>query len=133
MEYEQLVPAWDTATEQAKLDLMVTFQGSTHYVDVAVVSPTSQDAARCAAAAKVDGHACRRETQEKHKRYPATAGPSLYAFVLETHGRPSAEAAAYLRRWATDSTDANAAWNELSVILQRGNARMVCGAAGLRR
>lgn len=65
---EQRAHAGDRPGEEAVLDIPYTepTSGVRRWVDVAVVSPTSEDALRDRAAAARDGAAARREVHAKH-------------------------------------------------------------------
>ena len=85
---EQRVPAWDTATEHAILDVAYNDAvAGRRYVDLAVVAgSTHVDVAP-------DVRVARHE-KFKHKRYP---GPALVPFVVDVRGAWGAEALAWLK------------------------------------
>ena len=71
----------------------------------------------------------------KRARYPPRGG-ELVPLVFEAGGRPSDEAAAFLRSYGDGLSDVERAaalgglWRQLSRTLQIGNAEMVLSAVG---
>ena len=106
------------------------------YVDVRVTCELSENADRMRPRAHKDGSAAAESANEKRRRYPASKvpGASLVPFVLECGGRPCEEAAALVRYWGSVSFDpalsTSMLWQELSTILQIGNAECILSALG---
>jgi len=134
---EQFVPAWNKRRKPtpehpegklvlAKLDVSCMVNARRTHVDVAIpsaatLSPGTERTARAAE----DGRAAAQMVRDKRERYPPDKNPGegLVAFVVESLGRPSAEAAAFLRALApTDPAQRavvlRAAWQALSIIIQ---------------
>ena len=75
----------------------------------------------------------------KRVRYPL-AGASLIPFAFEDGGRPSEEAAAFVRMLGASRTEAEEGnlewggtarlWQECSTLLQLGNAELILSANG---
>ena len=89
-----------------------------------------------------DGRAAADAAADKHRKYPL-GGASLVPFVLEAGGRPGEDAVVVVRRMAAAAradrgeTGAHEAgltapqlWQELSIILQNGNAEIILSAIG---
>ena len=74
---------------------------------------------------------------EKRRRYSA-AGPALRPLALEAGGRPATETAAFVRETGAALASYGPAvgqltaqlWQELSGLLQLGNAELLLSAAG---
>ena len=70
----------------------------------------------------------------KRTRYPPAGGAELVPLVFEAGGRPSDEAAAFIRSYGHGLSDDDRAavvgrfWRQLSRRLQIGNAEMVLSA-----
>ena len=71
--------------EHARMDLVFKLNGSTTYLDVAMVSPFSCNPALVAAASTRAGHMAKRAEKYKFDRYSHI---NLVPFILETTGRP---------------------------------------------
>ena len=131
---EQVVPHWSTADEAAVLDVVrVGRDGAVEYFDVTVAGALPDRGVERAAAVRDGARACEL-ARRKHRRYP---GPGLTAVAWEAGGRPGEETEAWVRGLfrhlpsAEQAGRAAAAWQRLSVTLQRGNAAMLT-AAGAR-
>ena len=80
--------------------------------------------------------AAAQEVDSKRTRYPPRQGLELIPMVLEAGGRPSEEAAAFVRSYGADLEEDERGellgrlWREISVTLQTGNAEMVLSALG---
>jgi hypothetical protein len=132
---EQYVPRWDRqredgTVERAKLDVTYVHNGRRVFVDVSVVSARSNNAALRRTRAARDGAAAAREEDSKRLRYP---GPDLRPFAVEALGRPGESAAALLRELAPAEPQERSAflakaWQDLSVLVQRGNAELLLRA-----
>ena len=85
---------------------------------------------------------CKKHVRVCVWRY-AEAGASLIPFALEAGGRPSDEAAAFVRLMGSVYTETHGSedgepapspvgrlWQELSTLLQRGNAELILSAIG---
>ena len=147
---EQHVPAWDRANpysgewEEARLDVATADvnTGQPLYVDVVVKTAFSVDAATLRRRARRDGCAASDAAAGKRRRY-ANAGAQLVPFALEAGGRASDEAAAFVRLCGSVYTETHKnddgepapsptgrLWQELSTILQLGNAELLLSAVG---
>ena len=145
---EQHVPLWDRdttdenwETEQAILDVVYSDPrtGAPMYIDAVVKCAHTDDPARLRARARKDGRAAAEAATGKRVRYPL-GGASLIPFAFEDGGRPSEEAAAFVRMLAASRTEAEEGsvewggtarlWQECSTLLQLGNAEMVLSANG---
>ena len=147
---EQRVPAWDTVDpvsgelEEARLDVATSDAGTgaALFFDVVVKCAFSTDLALLRRRARRDGCAAADAAGEKRRRYP-TAGASLWPLALEAGGRPSDEMAAFVRLCGSAFTDTHKSedgdpapspvsrlWQELSTLLQLGNAELLLSAVG---
>ena len=140
---EQLVPAWDRVNrrtgllEAAKLDVATTdpSTGRPVFVDWSITCEYSEYAPRRQARSNNDGAAAAAMVREKRDRYPPSGG-DLAPLVFETLGRPSDEAAEFIRAYGQNLGEAERGevlarvWRQLSRHLQRGNAEMVLSAIG---
>ena len=135
---EQRVPAWDRVDpttgrlEEAVLDLSLRdpAEGRLVHVDWSVTCEHSDYAPRRHARAHKDGLAASHMVEVKRARYP-TGGGELVPLVFEAGGRPSDEAAAFIRSYGHELADDERAavvggfWRRLSRKLQIGNAEIV--------
>ena len=144
---EQRVPQWDVVDgrtgelEQAVLDVVVTDPGNgvSLYVDAVVKCAHTDDPGRLRARARKAGRAAAEAAMDKRRRY-AQAGANLIPLAFEDGGRPSEEAVAFVRRLGAARTEAEEGslewggtarlWQEVSTILQLGNADLVLSANG---
>lgn len=147
---EQRVPQWDSVDAvsgevlEARLDVATTDigTGAAMFVDVVVSAASSADPALLRRRARRPGRAASDAAAAKRRRY-AAAGAALVPFALEAGGRPSDEAASLVRLCGsaytvTHRTDdgepapcpTGRLWQELSVLLQLGNAELLLSAAG---
>ena len=135
------MPAWDRVDpttgrlEEARLDLSIRdpAEGRLVHVDWSVTCEHSAYAPRRHARAHKDGLAATQMVEVKRARYPARGG-ELVPLVFEAGGRPSDEAAAFLRSYGVGLSDVERSaalgglWRQLSRTLQIGNAEMVLSA-----
>ena len=109
--------------------------GQLLYLDATITRAHSDDAARLQARSRRDGSAAEEAANAKHARYRA-AGGGLVALAFETGGRAAEETVAFLRGYALDaeledpSVGLGRLWQELSLLVQTGNAEMVRSAVG---
>jgi len=100
------------------MDVVVGHGNLQVWIDVAVVSPTSECTRTLRTRARKDGDAARTEEQVKRRRYGARVSP----FVVEAGGRPGASARALLMKFAledpTVALDVGHAWLAVSSIIQ---------------
>ena len=99
----------------------------------------SDDAARLRARASHAGRAAADAAAGKRRRYPQ-AGANLVPLALEDGGRPAEETVEFLRMLGATRTQAEGGstewggvarlWQELSTVLQLGNAELVLSANG---
>jgi len=147
---EQRVPQWDLvdpasgAVQEARLDVATSDigTGAPMYVDVVISAAFSADPALLHRRAQRPGRAASDAAAGKRRRY-AEAGAALVPFALEAGGRPSDEAASLVRLCgsaytSTHKTDdgepaprpTGRLWQELSILLQLGNAELLLSAVG---
>ena len=140
---EQRVVAWDRINpetgkpELAKLDFATrdAATGLPICVDTCVACAHSGYQPRQQARANKDGLAATNAVDEKRRRYPP-AGGDLVPTAFETGGRPADETAAFVRSWghgldpAERSEVIRYGWQQLSTVLQTGNAEMLLSALG---
>ena len=147
---EQRVPEWDLINpedgtlEEARLDVATSdvATGAALFMDVVVKTAFSIDPAVLRRRARRAGTAASDAAAGKRRRY-AEAGASLIPFALEAGGRPSDEAAAFVRLMGSVYTETHGSedgepapspvgrlWQELSTLLQRGNAELILSAIG---
>ena len=140
---EQRVTAWDRTNprtgvlEEAVLDVATrdAITGFPIYVDATVTCAHSGSQPRQRARANKDGLAVSNAVDDKHERYPASGG-ELVALAFEAGGRPGEETVAFVRSWGHGADPAERieiiryAWQQLSTILQTGNAEMILSALG---
>ena len=138
---EQLVPAWDRVNqrtgllEAAKLDVATTdlATGRPVYVDWMITCEFSENAPRRQARSNNDGVAAAAAVRAKRIRYPPSGG-DLAPLVVETLGRPSDEAAEFIRAYGQCVDEAargevlGRVWRQLSHHLQRDDAEMLLSA-----
>ena len=85
--------------------------------------------------ARKDGLAVVTAVGVKRRRYPPSGG-GLIPMAWEDGGRPAEETVTYVRSWAHSfppserSEVIRYAWQQLSVLLQTGNAEMILSAVG---
>ena len=147
---EQRVPQWDLVdpetgdVEEAILDVATSDvgTGAPLYVDVVVKCAFSTDPAVLRRRARRAGCAASDGAAAKRRRY-AAAGASLVPFALEAGGRPSDEAAAFVRLMGSVYTvnhqiedgvpapsPTGRLWQELSTLVHLGNAELILSAIG---
>ena len=130
--------------EEAVLDVVTTdpSTGQVVFVDVTVTTACPDDAARLRSRARHDGRGAADAAADKRRRYDK-AGANLVPMAFEDGGRPAEETVAFVRRCgaAADRVDPFRAgsggqpvvarlWQELSTLLQLGNAELVISANG---
>ena len=146
---EQRVPEWDTVDPEtgelqaAVLDVVSSDArtGRPWFGDVVVKEAFSVDAATLRSRARRDGAAAADAAGEKRRRY-ALAGPALVPLPFEAGGRPGEDTIGFVRRcgaaWAAQHGEEGAEkklvtgrlWQEVSTLLQLGNAEMILSANG---
>jgi len=147
---EQRVPEWDLVDDatgdiqEAILDVATShaLTGARLFFDVTVRCAYSSDPSRLGARARRNGRAAADGACAKRRRY-ATAGGSLIPLAFEAGGRPADETVAFLRQcgsaWAaSNATEDGFApspitarlWQEVSTLLQLGNAELLLSAIG---
>ena len=140
---EQRVVAWDRVNprtgllEEARLDVATrdALTGRLVFVDVTVTCAYSGYEPRQRARARKDGLAVVTAVGVKRRRYPPSGG-ELIPMAWEDGGRPAEETVTYVRSWAHSFPPAERseviryAWQQLSCLLQTGNAEMILSAVG---
>ena len=140
---EQRVVAWDRVNprtgllEEARLDVATrdALTGRLVFVDVTVTCAYSGYEPRQRARARKDGLAVVTAVNGKRRRYPPSGG-ELIPMAWEDGGRPAEETVTYVRSWAHSfppgerSEVIRYAWQQLSCLLQTGNAEMILSAVG---
>ena len=140
---EQRVTAWDRVSPQtgelelARLDVATrdAVSGRPIFLDVVVTCAHSVTWTRQRARAGKDGLAAVNAADDKRVRYPPSGG-ELVPLSFETGGRPGAETTAYVRSLGYGYEPAEKteviryAWQQLSTIVQIGNAEMLLSATG---
>ena len=140
---KQLVTAWHRTNprtgewEEAKLDVATrdAVTGAAVYLDVSIACAHSDDQSRQRARSGRDGLAAQSREDDKRRRYPPHGG-DLVPVVFETGGRPGDAAVAYVRSLAHGLEGAartevlRYAWQQLSCLLQVGNAEALLAAMG---
>ena len=102
---------------------------------VRVTCAHSEHQSRQQARSKKDGLAVSNAVDAKHLRYPPSGG-ELIPIGFEIGGRPGEETISYVRSWgngydAGEKTEIiRYGWQQLSTLLQTGNADMVLSATG---
>ena len=137
------MPGWDRRLpngrlEEAKLDVATVDHntGRHIFVDWAVTCAHSTYAPRRQAQSHRSGLAAAQEVDSKRDRYPPRQGLELVPMVFEAGGRPSEEAAAFVRSYGADLGEDERGellgrlWRDISVTLHKGNAEMVLSALG---
>ena len=105
------------------------------YVDTTVTCAHSDNLSRQRARSNNDGLAASSAVNGKHTRYPPSGG-ELVPVAFESGGRPADTTLAYVRSWGaaaegSERTDIiRFAWQQLSLLLQAGNAELVLSALG---
>ena len=118
----------DVATRDAVTALPV-------FVDTTVTCAHSGYQPRLRARANKDGLAADNAVGVKRARYPPSGG-NLAPLALEAAGRPAAETVSFVRSWghgfdpAERSEVIRYAWQEISCLLQVGNAEILLSATG---
>ena len=101
---EQVIPALPRVlngqAKHARMDLVFNHNGSTTYLDVAIVSPFSSNLALIAAASTRPGHMANRAEKVKFDRYRHV---NLVPFILETSGRPGHHAKKFISNLTKDA------------------------------
>ena len=137
------VAAWDRinprtgALEEARLDVATrdAVHGRPIYVDTTVTCAQSDNVPRQRARSNRDGLAASTAVDVKRARYPPSGG-ELVPVAFENGGRPAETTVAYVRSWgaAFEGTERSEvlrfAWQQLSLLLQAGNAELVLSALG---
>ena len=143
---EQIVEAWcifeapspehpEGRTKLARLDVSATIGAQRTFIDVGFRTAATDDVEARRARAHTDGAAASHYVAEKRRRYPPKDNPgvALVPFIVEALGRPSLEAASFLRAVApTDPAKRAgvlaAAWQSISVITQTRLAELLISA-----
>jgi hypothetical protein len=143
---EQVVAAWnkvEAPTAQfpqgriklAKLDVAAFVTGCRTYIDVGYRTTATDTVEESFLRAVEDGRAASCYVAEKRRRYPPQDNPgeALVPFIIEALGRPSLEAAAFLRSVAPvdpskRSTVLAAAWQAISINTQTRLAELLISA-----
>ena len=117
--------------EEDRLDLPLGSGGRRLWLDVAIVSVMTTNAAEGFRRAKHDGAAARHEEDAKRSRNRELATP----LVIEAHGRPGDFARSVSGRFARgselgNSTDVAKAWQSLSAIVQSESAALELRSSG---
>ena len=140
---EQRVVAWDRVhprtgqLEEARLDVATrdAATGLPVFVDATVTCAYSGYAPCQRTRANKDGLAAAAAVSSKRARYPPSGG-DLVPFAFEDGGRPAEETVAFVRSWGHGfslgewSGVIRFAWQQLSVLLQLGNAEMILSSKG---
>jgi len=140
---EQRVQSWDRVNprtgrlEEAVLDVATrdAVTGRKIYVDTTVTCAHSDYEPRQRARANKDGLAASNAVDEKRERYPP-AGGELVPMAFEAGGRAAEETRAFVRTWGSGLEPAERteviryAWQQLSTLVQVGNAEMILSAIG---
>ena len=140
---EQLVTAWNRTNprtgelEKAKLDVATrdAVTGNVVYLDTSITCAYSDDQSRQRARSGRDGLAAQNREDAKRRRYPPHGG-DLVPVVFETGGRPGDATVAYVRSLAHGMEGAartevlRYAWQQLSCLLQVGNAEALLASIG---
>ena len=123
--------------EAAKLDVATrdAVTGNVVFLDASVTCAHSDEQSRQRARSGRDGLAAQTREDRKRQRYPPHGG-ELIPLVFETGGRPGDAAVAYVRSLAHGLEGAGRtevlryAWQQLSCLLQVGNAEALLAARG---
>ena len=130
---EQRCPHWDRRKPdgtwtQARLDVVVPVAGQTHYVDITVVDPLSDNASLLRQRARKDGAAAEDAADDKLRKY---AGASTVPFVVESYGRLGKSAKSWLQGvYYEDPQLKRSFLNELAVMMQSHTSSMILAAYG---
>ena len=143
---EQIVDAWakheapsqmhpEGRTLEARLDVAAFVSGRRTYIDVGYRSAATSNIEECQLRARTDGRAASLYVTEKRRRYPPADNPGagLVPFIIESLGRPSPEAAAFLRAVAPADPVKRAgvlaeAWQAISINTQTRVAELLISA-----
>ncbi len=146
---EQVVDAWTRfeapsaehpegpVREVARLDGAAFVGGRRTFIDVGFRTAATDDEEEQGRRAREDGRAAQAYVDAKRRRYPPgdNPGEALVPFVVEALGRPSPEAAAFLRAVAPPEAGAHsrasvlgAAWQSVSIITQMRLAELLISA-----
>ena len=123
--------------EAAVLDIATrdSTTGRLIYVDNTVTCAHSDTMSRQRARADKDGLAASNAVTTKQERYPPEGG-ELVAMAFETGGRPAEETVTFVQSWGHDLPSGERtqalryAWQQLSILLQVGNAEIVLSSNG---
>ena len=140
---EQRVCAWDQVDprtgrlEEARLDVATrdAITALPIFVDATVTCAHSGYQPRQRARANKDGLAAMNAVGVKRSRYPPSGG-NLVPLAFEAGGRPAEETVSFVRSWGhgLDPSERSEvirfAWQEISCILQVGNAELLLSAIG---
>ena len=140
---EQRVLAWDRRDavtglmEEARLDFATrdAITGLPIFVDTTVTCAFSGYAPCQRARANKDGLAAVKAVNAKRLRYPPDRG-DMIPMAWEDGGRPAEETVAYVRTWGYGLPPGERTeiirygWQQLSTLLQIGNAEMILSAKG---
>ena len=140
---EQRVVAWDRINprtgqlEEARLDFATrdALTGRSVFADVTVTCAYSGYEPCQRARARKDGLAAVNAVAKKRDRYPPSGG-ELIPLAWEDGGRPAEETVTYVRSWGHGFPPGERtmviryAWQQLSCLLQVGNAEMIMSAVG---
>ena len=128
----------ETKVEQAILDVATSdpVSGKSLWFDTTVVVAHSDNAGLLTSRVRKDGRAAGDAAADKRRRY-AAAGAALIPLAFEDGGRPSEDAVAWVRRCGAALPPSEAAlggpallWQQVSTLLQLGNAELVLTARG---
>ena len=110
--------------------------GQTHYVDITVVDPLSDNASLLQQRSRKDGAAAEDAADDKLRKYP---GASTVPFTVESYGRIGKSAKTWLQVAYHDQPQLKQSLlNELNVMMQSHTSSMIlaaygAGAVGRRR
>ena len=143
---EQIVDAWTRHEAPspkhpegrillARLDVAAFVAGRRTYIDVGYRSAATSNIEECQLRARTDGRAAAQYVNEKRRRYPPADNPGvgLVPFIIESLGRPSREAVAFLRALAPADPAKRAivlaqAWQAISINTQTRLAEALISA-----
>ena len=113
-----------------RMDIVLGHGDSQTWIDVAIVTATSESQRTLQTRAGKDGHAARTEEQVKRRRY----GPRVCPFVIEAGGRPGQSARSILMEYALpdepSSVEIGNAWLAISCIVQAETSLAMLTAHG---
>ncbi|CAK0790897.1 unnamed protein product [Prorocentrum cordatum] len=92
----------DGTMSEARLDIVVELEGTTFFLDVAIVDVLSTDSALERQRASRDGAAACRMEDEKRTKYPSA---NVVPLVIESYGRINVSGMAWLRRAYRDKPE----------------------------